>query len=107
MFKREPNQAPPPAAIPLPTMPDASCMRRAWVILADGRVGYIDHYKNDGKFGVRPVEFETGMHYPSTSAHWTDAQRNAVPEEFALSINQFRGAHLSEIPTRWRLGVSQ
>lgn len=90
----------------IPSMPGAEVMRRAWVVLSDERVAYIDHYKADGKFGVRPVDSD-GRHYANTSEHWSEAQRCAVPEEFALSVNQFRGANMMEIPARWRHGVTQ
>ena len=87
------------------TIPDKSCMRRAWVVLKDGRVGYIDHYKADGFFGVRPVNPETGFHYANPSSHWTDEQRKSIPEELALSIADLRGAQRTEIPIMYRLGV--
>lgn len=78
--------------------------RRVWVkILADDRVGYIDHFKWDGKFGVRPVRFQTGEHYPNPSEHWTEAQRLAHPEELALSLEQFRAATQAEIPAQFRV----
>ena len=88
------------------TIPDESCMRKAWVVMKDGRVGYIDHYKPGGRFGVRPVS-EEGLHFANPSSHWTDEQRRQIPEELALSVNEFRGAALDEIPGRWRLGVTQ
>ena len=85
------------------TSPNESVKRKAWaVILADGRVGYIDHYKVNGLFGVRPVRFDNGMHYPSTSEHWTPEQRASIPEELALKITEIRGAQPDEIPPTWR-----
>ena len=77
-------------------------MCRAWVIIPDGRCGYIDHYKSDGHFGVRPVEFETGRHYPNPSTHWSEEERRAYPEELSLSINELRGASKEEIPSTFR-----
>jgi hypothetical protein len=76
--------------------------RRAWVIIPDGRIAYIDHYKADGNFGVRPIVFETGLHYPNTSAHWSEEQRNSVPEEFALPFSQMVPATEKEIPSMYR-----
>jgi hypothetical protein len=89
------------------SVPDSSCMRRAWVILDDGRVGYIHHYKDDGHFGVRPVDLETGRHFANTSKHWSEEQRRQVPEELALSVNGFRGAKRDEIPVMYRQHVRQ
>lgn len=94
-------------AVPKPkeanaTAPDSSAKRRAWVVLEDGRVGYIHHYKIDGKFGVRPVGFESGLHYPNTSEHWTHEQRMTIPEELALTIREFRAATDLEIPPMFR-----
>jgi hypothetical protein len=83
--------------------PDLSAKQRAWVvILADGRCGYIHHYKINGLFGVRPVGFDSGLHYPNTSEHWTAEQKLTVPEELALSICEIRGAAKQEIPAMWR-----
>ena len=84
------------------TSPDASAKRRAWVVLEDGRVGYIHHYKIDGKFGVRPVGYDSGLHYPNPSEHWTEAQKLEVPEELALTIRDFRAAKDEEVPPMWR-----
>ena len=82
---------------------DASAKRRAWVvIIADGRVGYIDHYKSDGKFGVRPVGFHSGKHYVNPSPHWSVEERANHPEELALSIQELRSASKDEIPAMWR-----
>ena len=86
------------------TTPDdvVRCGYRAWVVLEDGRVGYIDHYKSDGRFGVRPVDKNTGLHYPNISAHWTMEQRLKVPEELALSFGQMRAATDDEMPMMYR-----
>lgn len=75
---------------------------RAWVKIPDGRVGYIDHYKADGRFGVRPVDFDTGRHFPNTSQHWTNEQRLKVPEELALKIGDIYAAGDDEIPAQYR-----
>jgi hypothetical protein len=82
--------------------PDDDAKRKAWVVMEDGRVGYIHHYKINGLFGVRPVGFESGLHYPNTAAHWTPEQRLTIPEELALSICELRGAREDEIPPMWR-----
>jgi hypothetical protein len=85
------------------SMPDKTTVRsRAWcVLIADGRVGYIDHYKTDGRFGVRPVDAR-GRHYPNPSRHWTNAQRLATPEELSLSLRELRAADDDDIPPMYR-----
>lgn len=82
--------------------PDQSAKRRAWVMLQDGRVGYIHHYKINGLFGVRPVGYDSGLHYPNPSEHWSDEDKLKVPEEIALSIRDFRAAEPLEVPPMWR-----
>lgn len=90
-------------AVGEPSTPDKTVMFRAWVVInADGRCGYVDHYKQDGKFGIRPVEFATGRHYPNPSQHWTNEQRLKVPEELALTLKDFRAAEEHEIPVQYR-----
>ena len=85
-----------------PLMPPRDITRRAWVVISrDGRVGYIDHYKSDGRFGVRPVQMD-GRWYPNPSPHWTEEQRNAMPEELALALREFTAAADSAIPQRYR-----
>jgi hypothetical protein len=99
MFKKDPFVP----VVGEPTAPDKTVLYRAWVIInEDGRVGYIDHYKQDGKFGVRPVNFDTGLHYPNPSQHWTNEQRLKVPEELSLYLREFRAAEAEEIPTMYR-----
>ena len=94
------------AAVGDSTRPDESVLYRAWVLMKDGRVGYIDHYKSDGKFGVRPVMFETGLHYPNTSKHWTNEKRLANPEELALTLSDFVAAPLHLIPAEYRTVIA-
>lgn len=77
----------------------------AWVRLPDGRCGYIDHYKTDGKFGVRPVDFVSGLHYPNTSTHWSMEDREKIPEEIVLRVGELRPAEVSEIPAQYRNSV--
>jgi hypothetical protein len=84
------------------TTPDATCMRKCWAVTKDGRVGFIDHYKEDGKFGFRPVNFNTGRYYPNPSQHWTNEQRLKVPEELAVTLRDLRPAEMSEIPAMYR-----
>jgi len=92
-----------PAPIANGSEPDKGSKLKAWcIILADGRCGYIHHYKINGLFGVRPVGFESGLHYPNTSSHWSAEEKMKVPEELALSICEIRGAQKSEIPAMWR-----
>jgi hypothetical protein len=83
-------------------MPSQDVKYKAWVVLNDGRVGYIDHYKRDGKFGVRPVDKETGLHFPHPSEHWPNQERLDHPEELALSIGDFRAAADEELPSMYR-----
>jgi hypothetical protein len=75
---------------------------RAWVVLEDGRVAYIDHYKADGRFGVRPVDPATGQHYQNPSPHWSEVDRKRYPEELGLSLAQFRAATMEEIPQNYQ-----
>ena len=76
---------------------------KAWcIIVSDGRVGYIDHYKSDGLFGVRPVDLLTGRHYPNPSKHWANEYRLKIPEELALSLGEIRAAKDSELPAEYR-----
>jgi hypothetical protein len=82
--------------------PDPSVKYLAWVVMADKRVGYIDHYKKDGRFGVRPVDFNTGLHFPNPSQHWTNEQRLKVPEELSLRLNEFEAADDAERPAQYR-----
>jgi hypothetical protein len=82
--------------------PKQNVIYRAWVILDDGRVGYIDHYKSDGRFGVRPVNRETGLHYPNPSRHFTDDQKLEIPEELNLRLQDFRPAIEDELPPMYR-----
>ena len=89
------------------SVPDESVIYKAWVVLQDGRVGYIDHYKQDGRFGVRPVNIMTGRHYLNTSAHWTPDQRLDVPEELALQLHEFRAAQRDDIPVEFRSQVNR
>ena len=90
-------------AVGKPTSPSASVKYRAWcIVLSDGRVGYIDHYKSDGKFGVRPVDLETGLHFPNPSQHWTNEQRLKNPEELALALKDLRAAQDHERPAMYR-----
>ena len=89
-------------AVGEPSHPD-NVRFKAWcVILIDGRVGYIDHYKTDGRFGVRPVDFMTGRHFPNPSQHWTNDQRLKIPEELALSLREIRAAEDYELPAEYR-----
>lgn len=91
-------------AIGLATHPDPNVRFKAWcVVLSDGRVGYIDHYKTDGRFGVRPVDLNTGLHYPNPSQHWTNDQRLKIPEELALSLKEIRAAEDNELPPEYRM----
>jgi hypothetical protein len=91
------------AAVGDPAYPGTEIKMRAWVVLlSDNRVGFIDHYKADGKFAVRPVNFETGRYYPNTSQHWTNEQRLKVPEELALALHDFRAAESGDIPAMYR-----
>ena len=94
------------AAVGNGTHPDDSVRYRAWVLMHDGRVGYIDHYKSDGKFGVRPVVFETGLHYPNPTQHWTNEKRLANPEELALTLSDFVAAPVNQIPAEYRTVVT-
>jgi len=71
------------------------------VILVDGRVGVLDHQKSDGKFGVRPLDVN-GNYMPNTSTHWPMADRIRIPEELALSPDEFRPALPTEIPASLR-----
>ena len=76
---------------------------KAWVVLlADDRIAYIDHYKSDGRFGVRPVNPRTGEHLPNTAEHWPIEDRLKVPEELSVSMMEFRPAELDEIPPMYR-----
>lgn len=86
-----------------PSSPDKkTVLYKAWVVMEDGRVGYVDHYKQDGRFGVRPVSFDTGLHYPNPSQHWTNEQRLKIPEELSLYLREFRAATQEEIPPMYR-----
>jgi len=100
LFKEEPVA--PRSAVPAKTMPPPTAKNKAWVVLKDGRVGYIDHYKINGLFGVRPVVFESGLYYANPSEHWSEDQKLEVPEEIALSVSEIRAAEIHEIPTMWR-----
>jgi hypothetical protein len=104
-LSRTSSPAPYIEAIGEGTQPDKDLMRfRAWVVInADGRVAYIDHYKSDGKFGVRPVNFSTGRHFPNRTQHWSNEVRLKIPEELALSIREFRAAEDLEIPALYRV----
>ena len=75
---------------------------RAWVVLQDGRSAYIDHYKQDGRFGVRPVQMDSEKHYPNPSPHWSEADRIRYPEELSLAVGEFRAATMDEIPRGFR-----
>jgi hypothetical protein len=90
---------PPPEATPKVPL---SLAYRCWVVMADGRVGYIDHYKSDGRFGVRPIDPKTGKHLLNPSEHWPMEDRERVPEELSLSLKEFRAAESDEIPVMHR-----
>ena len=74
---------------------------RCWVVLKDGRSAYIDHYKSDGTFGVRPVT-EKGDHFLNPAEHWPEDKRIEIPEEYALTLRDFRPAEVHEIPPKHR-----
>lgn len=101
-FKRKAERFDNPAPVGMSPRKDA-VKWRAWVVIPYGRVGYIDHYKSDGRFGVRPVNPETGLHYLNRSEHWSEAQRADFPEELSLSIAEVRAATTDEIPREYRL----
>jgi hypothetical protein len=69
-----------------------------WVVLPDGRTGYIHHTKTDGNIGVRPVDLETGVDLPNTSPRWSQVDRLKIPEEIALSQQAVRAAEEKELP---------
>ena len=73
-----------------------------WVIVPDGRVGYIDHYKTDGRFGVRPVQRDSGLHYPHPDRSWPEADRIAYPEELAVEFEYLRAAKMDEVPRMYQ-----
>jgi len=108
MFKLFKKAAPVDSGVPETPIangsePEKGAKLKAWcIILSDGRCGYIHHYKINGLFGVRPVGFDSGLHYPNTSSHWSVEERMKVPEELALSICEIRGAEKHEIPSMWR-----
>lgn len=74
-----------------------------WVILPDGRVGVIDHIKNNGLLGVRPINPTTGAFYPNPAMHWSEEQRRAVPEEIALAAHEIKYAVNGQVPTIFRV----
>lgn len=79
--------------------PSAEVLKpRHWVVLPDGRVGYVDHHKRDGYMGVRPVHQDTGEDLPNPAPHWTDEQRKAIPEEVAVRQEHTRDAAKHELP---------
>lgn len=100
LFAEKPEK---PAPVANAAKPPEGIKHKAWVVIEDGRVAYIDHYKINGKFGVRPVGFDSGLYYPNPSEHWTEAQRMEIPEELALSVREFRAATDEEIPPMFRL----
>jgi hypothetical protein len=77
---------------------DAVKSPKHWVVLPDGRVGYVEHHKADGNAGIRPVDRDTGEDLPNPAAHWSDAQRRAIPEEVALPMSAVRDATPEELP---------
>lgn len=90
---------PEPEPIPdLPQPPVPSRLEGHWVVLLkDRRVAVIDHAKTDGRYGVRPVS-PAGKFYPNTAEHWSMKHRYAIPEELAVSAEDFRKAESHEIP---------
>jgi len=75
---------------------------RPWVIVVEtGQIGYVDHFKVDGRVGIRLVDPETGKDLPipyDQAPHWTQEQRDLVPHELSLVRGQYRAAVASELP---------
>jgi hypothetical protein len=74
---------------------------RDWVVFF-GHLGYVHHKKSDGRYGIRPVDINTGKDMPNRSAHWPMADRMRIPLEFALEDSEFRRAKDSELPRSLR-----
>lgn len=79
---------------------DSKIYDRTWVVIPDGRIGVIDHVKPNGHIAVRPVNQETWKYYPNTSKHWTEEQRNSVPEEICVDPTFTRPAPAACVPKR-------
>lgn len=47
--------------------------------------------------GVRPIT-ASGEYMPNLSAHWTEAQKRAIPEEYAVHPSKLRPPMQHEIP---------
>jgi hypothetical protein len=89
--------APPPTPPPQPHW----LTHKIWVRLPDGRVGVIDHLKNDGHMGVRPITAQ-GEYFPNTSPHWEMADRLRVPEEVRIHTKDLTPLRYDEIPPEFR-----
>lgn len=75
---------------------------KTWYLLPDNRLGIVDHVKPNGTLAVRPITPE-GKFYPNTSAHWPDEDRERIPEEVVVSLDQLKIADLDRLPKGLRL----
>lgn len=76
----------------------APTIGQRWVVLPDGRVGIVNHKKQDGKYGVRPIDAATGAFYLNPAQHWPESARKQIPEEVSLAEEELRDAEHHEIP---------
>lgn len=83
----------------LQPIPKVSVLRdRQWVVLPDGRTGWVHHHKIDGCLGVRPVDPVTGDDLPNTSEHWPPKARRRYPEEIRVDPTTLRPAAKDDLP---------
>jgi len=78
---------------------DPDIRYKKWIVIRDtGQVAVIDHYKSDGRIGVRPVDPVTAAYLPNSSKHWSWEDRLRIPHELALTPGKIREASEDEIP---------
>lgn len=76
---------------------------RTWVVVtATKEVAVLDHHKSDGRYGVRPINPDTGDYMPSDNAGWSLEDRMRIPREYALAVHEFRAAVASDLPAKFR-----
>lgn len=67
------------------------------VIFDGNRLGLIDHLKEDGNLGIRPLT-SSGQFLPNRSTHWSEEQKAQVPDEYAIHPSKLRPPKQHEIP---------
>lgn len=95
IFSKAAPEKAPEAVVSVPSYPPVL------VRMKDGRLAVIHHYKTDGSFGVRPITNE-GRVFPNANTAWTQAQRESIPEEHSVKLEDLKALSPDEIPQVFR-----